>query len=57
LRVERQQPLADRLVERPGLRAVVEDVNPPILAFSPMRFTFAFLRFGTFPLEAGDDGV
>ena len=40
LRVERQQPLADRLVERPGLRAVMEDVKTRILAFGPMRFAF-----------------
>ena len=40
LRVERQQPLADRLVERPGLRAVMEDIKPRILTLRPMRFAF-----------------
>jgi hypothetical protein len=40
LRVERQQSLADRLVERPGFRAVVEDIKARILAFGPTRFAF-----------------
>jgi len=38
--VERQQPLAHRLVECTGLRAVMEYIELRILAFGPMRFAF-----------------
>jgi len=38
-RVERQQPLAT-VVQSPGLRTVMEDINTRILAFGTMRFAF-----------------
>ena len=40
LRIERQQPLADRLVERSRQRPIMEDPKAGILAVVPMRFAF-----------------
>jgi hypothetical protein len=39
-RIKRQQPLADRFVERAGLRAVVKNIKPDILTFGPTHFAF-----------------
>ena len=49
-RVERQQSLANRFVERAGLRAVVEDVELRILDFRLVRFAFDL----NFSYERGD---
>lgn len=37
-RVERQQVLTDRLIDRTGLRAIMENVELRILVFGPVRF-------------------
>jgi hypothetical protein len=50
LRIERQQPLANRFVERSRQRSVMEHPERRMLAFVPMRFTFNL----NLPDERGD---
>ena len=40
LRIERQQPLADRLVKRSGLGAIVKNIQPRIFSLGSVSFTF-----------------
>ena len=50
LHVEGQQPLANRFVERPRQRPVMEYPKAGIVTFGPMRFAFDF----NLPDERGD---
>ena len=50
LRIERQQPLTDRLVERPDLRPIMKNVQARIVAFGATRLAFNL----DLPDERGD---